>query len=354
MIASLFGSSTTSTLPPRILAIYIHNGVKITASWLSALSESWDESAVEQIKSITSALESQLAQCSKSTDAELQERAAELGGLLQLVRQGLDLPRDLIETEPSDSNDADDSNGFATSRRHPPASLKLLEPLFFSHELNPVNPKAQSLVAPPEGLDLDTALHAGAWAEFDGEAAEPPAEVDDYGRPIRKFTSGGGDEAISTKDKKKKKDKSGSKKSRKRTPAESDLQVCWLLVARGLLQVLTWDPSFADFRSSVRRSVPSRSIAGQLVPWWRDGFRRGGGRLDPDRQTGPRPPVALAARADPAATRTDPSTDVCRRRRRAATDCCGCRSGAKDCDQITACAGIRCAGAGAVAPGGGI
>ncbi|GAA5965977.1 hypothetical protein JCM8115_004782 [Rhodotorula mucilaginosa] len=221
IIASLFGSSTTSTLPPRILALYIHNGVKITASWLGALYESWDESAVEQIRSITAALESQLAQCAKSPDAELQERAAELGGLLQLVRQGLDLPRALVDTDPEQNcEDADGSGGgFASSSRQPPGSLKLLEPLFFSHELNPVNPKAQSLVAPPEGLDLDAALNPTARAAFDDETVTAD-EVDDYGRPIRRHIATDRDDgSIKAK---KKGTKSGTKKSRKRADLAGD------------------------------------------------------------------------------------------------------------------------------------
>ncbi|KWU43363.1 ARM repeat-containing protein [Rhodotorula sp. JG-1b] len=221
IIASLFGSSTTSTLPPRILALYIHNGVKITASWLGALYELWDESAVEQIRSITAALESQLAQCAKSPDVELQERAAELGGLLQLVRQGLDLPRALVDTDPEQNGeDADGSgDGFASSSRQPPGSLKLLEPLFFSHELNPVNPKAQSLVAPPEGLDLDAALNPTAWAALDEETVTAE-EVDDYGRPIRRHIATDGDDG-SVKVKKKGA-KSGTKKSRKRADLGRD------------------------------------------------------------------------------------------------------------------------------------
>ena len=221
IIASLFGSSTTSTLPPRILALYIHNGVKITASWLGALYESWDESAVEQIRLITAALESQLAQCAKSPDVELQERAAELGGLLQLVRQGLDLPRALVDTDPEQNGeDADGSgDGFASSSRQPPGSLKLLEPLFFSHELNPVNPKAQSLVAAPEGLDLDAALNPTAWAALDEETVTAE-EVDDYGRPIRRHNATDGDD--SSVKVKKKGAKSGTKESRKRADLGRD------------------------------------------------------------------------------------------------------------------------------------
>ncbi|GAA6027914.1 hypothetical protein JCM8097_001779 [Rhodosporidiobolus ruineniae] len=195
VIASLFGSSTTSSLPPHILALYVHNGVKIYASWLSALSSSWNESALEQIRSISTALESQLAECARSPHIELQERAAELHGLLELVRKGLDAPRPLVEASGSGSGSAGeggfggegDANGFASSSRAPPASLALLEPLFFSHELNPVNPKAQGMVTDPAGLDLDAPINPSAWAGLDdGLDEEKEEEVDEFGRPLRR------------------------------------------------------------------------------------------------------------------------------------------------------------------------
>ena len=53
MIASLFGTTTTSALPARILSLYIHNGVKVYASWLASLAASWEESHLDQIRSIT-------------------------------------------------------------------------------------------------------------------------------------------------------------------------------------------------------------------------------------------------------------------------------------------------------------
>ncbi|GAA5867239.1 hypothetical protein JCM3774_002385 [Rhodotorula dairenensis] len=255
IIASLFGSSTTSTLPPRILALYVHNGVKITANWLSGMYESWDETAVEQIRSITSALENQLAQCARSSDVELQERAAELGGLLQLVRQGLDRPRALVDTEAvepdqvkADAAEASSASGFASSSRQPPESLKLLEPLFFSHELNPVNPKAQSLVVPPEGLDLDAALNPSAWATLVEEDVASE-ETDDYGRPIRRYAAAVRDDGPVKA--KKKKEKSGTKKSRKRGDLARDGYSPELL-----------DPQYDD----PYRVGPSRTVSYQSGP----------------------------------------------------------------------------------------
>jgi AP-3 complex subunit delta-1 len=221
VIASLFGSSTTSSLPPRILALDVHNGVKIYASWLSALAAAWDESSIEQIRSITTALENQLAECAKSQDIELQERAAELHGLLQLVRTGLDAPRPVVESLAAEQPSDDASGGFASSSRAPPSSLTLLDPLFFSHELNPVNPKAQGLVTAPGGLDLDVAINPSAWAaEGGGQADEQEVEVDEFGRPLR--VAAATSEEADRGAKKKKNGKGVSGKKGKRRGVEKD------------------------------------------------------------------------------------------------------------------------------------
>ncbi|GAA6001960.1 hypothetical protein JCM10207_003012 [Rhodosporidiobolus poonsookiae] len=220
VIASLFGSSTASSLPPNILALYIHNGVKIYASWLSALSGAWDDSALEQIRSISTALENQLAECARSEHIELQERAAELHGLLEIVRKGLDAPRPLLEQESTSDGggfggeDGTEGNGFASTSRAPPASLTLLEPLFFAHELNPVNPKAQGMVALPAGLDLDVPINGAALALGD-DGLEPSDEepTDEFGRPLRRPQR---EEEEVAEGKRKKKGKGVAKKGKKR------------------------------------------------------------------------------------------------------------------------------------------
>lgn len=58
--------------------------------------------------------------------------------------------------------------------------------MFFSHELNAVNPKAQSMIAVPDGLDLDswigTPFGTSLHDEGEKEGGED-IEVDEYGRP---------------------------------------------------------------------------------------------------------------------------------------------------------------------------
>lgn len=224
IIASLFGSSTTSSLPPHILSLYIHNGVKIYASWLSALSQDWDDSNLDQIRSISNALEGQLAECARSTDVELQERAAELHGLLEIVRRGLDAPRPVVERSQSGEGfegqkkeEEEAENGFSSSTRAAPSSLTMLDSLFFLYELNPVNPKAQGMVTVPEGLDLDATVNPLWGMDKDGLDISDAEEVDDFGRPLRKVVR---EEEATTK---KKKGKGSTKKgSSKRRGFEED------------------------------------------------------------------------------------------------------------------------------------
>jgi len=224
IIASLFGSSTTSSLPPHILSLYIHNGVKIYASWLSALSQDWDDSNLDQIRSISNALEGQLAESARSTDVELQERAAELHGLLQIVRRGLDAPRPMVERsqsgdgfEDQTKEGEDGENGFSASTRAAPSSLTMLDSLFFLYELNPVNPKAQGIVTVPEGLDLEATINPLWGMDKDGLDVSDAEEVDDFGRPLRRTAR---EEEVTTK---KKKGKGTAKKgSSKRRGTDED------------------------------------------------------------------------------------------------------------------------------------
>lgn len=197
VIASLFGSNSASSLPPRILSLYLHNGVKIYASWLESLSENWEETHLDQIRSITSALESRLSTCAASSDIELQERAAEMGQLLELIRKGLDSPRPLASIDSQDStgfggdsaDPYDESRGFASTSSSttllPPSCLQLLSPTFFSHELNPVNPKAQGMVTIPPGLDLDLVIIPRARKKEELNLSDDE-DVDDFGRSLRK------------------------------------------------------------------------------------------------------------------------------------------------------------------------
>ncbi len=235
----------------------IHNGIKIYSSWLTSLLAEWTESDLDQIRSVTEALQDRLMCCAKKSntpggeegDVELQERGAELGECLELIRKGLDAPRPLPEQEeePVESGGGfggseattfgdEAERGFASTSATilPPSCLSLLSPLFFSHELNPVNPKAQGMVGVPAGLNLDLVIvpRAGRARGVINGIEEVEEEVDDFGRVKRngKIVTAGredDDEESRTSEKKKKGSKmgltkkgKGKKKAIEETPEE--------------------------------------------------------------------------------------------------------------------------------------
>lgn len=201
---------------------------------------------MDQIKSITTALEGQLAMCAASLDVELQERAAELAGLLGLVRKGLDAPRpkrpdveqfggdSLDPYDPTRKNDGDrqdtDAGGFADSSPSlPPTSLQLLSALFSSHELNPVNPKAQGMVAVPEGLDLDASIvpRASIPRVADLDISDDADDIDPFGRRRGGLSKQDEERALVGSEKKKKtkvatSGKQGKSARRQRAAEEAD------------------------------------------------------------------------------------------------------------------------------------
>lgn len=190
VIASLFATTTSSTLSPRVLSLYLHNGVKIYSHWLESLADNWDEQSLEQIRSITSALEGQLVSCARSPDVELQQRAAELSVILAIVKKGLDAPRStsVVVGRGFGDDSADDLDPIsATDSPQPaPPTLRLLVPFFTAHELNPVNPKAQSMVAVPDGLDLDAEIvsRAAIPRVVELDLSVDDVELDGFGRPL--------------------------------------------------------------------------------------------------------------------------------------------------------------------------
>ncbi|SCZ98801.1 BZ3500_MvSof-1268-A1-R1_Chr3-1g05630 [Microbotryum saponariae] len=223
VIASLFGSSTTSSMPPRIIALYFHNGVKIFAHYLHSLASSWNESdaaTLEQIRALSTALEEQMRTFAGHEEMELQEQAASLGQTLSWVRAGLDhrLPvSNQVGGFGSSSLDpydpiTDDAVGAGPLAKPEPASLRWLEPLFFAHELNPVNPKAQGMVAVPEGLDLGKRIVMRDSSVSGIRDEEASGQVDAFGRRLQ---GSGSDEALE-KGKAKKSRTKGTKEGKTR------------------------------------------------------------------------------------------------------------------------------------------
>ena len=108
---------------------------------------------------------------------------------MRAVVVNLAAPTQAEQKAPTPSQ-ADEDNPFAEQQQpeedsydSAPFGLSLLPPLFFAHELNPVNEKAQSLVAVPDGLDLDSWVSPGSIPSMQSFASAADEQVDEFGRP---------------------------------------------------------------------------------------------------------------------------------------------------------------------------
>ncbi|MCO5565385.1 hypothetical protein L7F22_019058 [Adiantum nelumboides] len=148
-------------------AMAVHNAIKLFAWWLLEQGREWSEDKMKEIQTITdevaSSIEGTLA---IANDIELEERLSEFNVLIKIL-QG-----DLQNRPKKEAQDSSPS---------PPKSLQLLSPLFFGHALGPVAKKAQSKVAVPAGLDLDTwfvePVGIRIVDEWEAEEAAKKAEV---------------------------------------------------------------------------------------------------------------------------------------------------------------------------------
>jgi AP-3 complex subunit delta-1 len=173
-------------------------------------------------------------------------QSSELLVLLRRILTDLDVPRPSAPPAvvPSsyagyddDLTDGPGSFASSSSSHRAPRSLRLLEPFFFSYELNPVNPKAQGMVAAPEGLDLDawivpratTKTGSSEWPEEEGggeEAGGGELEVDEYGRPkCAEVEVADHDEGVSSGKKKKKGTKGKKGKGKTKMAREGEGEV---------------------------------------------------------------------------------------------------------------------------------
>jgi AP-3 complex subunit delta-1 len=125
-------------------------------------------------------------------------KSSELAILLRRILADIDVPRPATTStipfagyDPMDGSESFASSAYDAARQETsraPPSLSLLEPLFLSYELNPVNPRAQGMVAPPESLDLDSwIVPGGGLSAADEDASDDELkgvglEVDEYGR----------------------------------------------------------------------------------------------------------------------------------------------------------------------------
>lgn len=231
-----------------------HSAVKVFAKWAAHVSDSgsWRESGGEALKAVRSEAEA----LRESEDVQsvglfdLHElflraqwprmQAHELLALLTMTAANLEQP-DVPPTFSTTTTQED--NPFASDGQvskevdlssGAPLGLRLLKSLYLP-ELNPVNPRAQSLVGVPEGLDLDAWIVPNSIINLPAESSAMAAErdeVDEFGRPRGVFASvtaqslellGGNGKTERTKEKKKKKGRKGE------SEGEDGRKVCTFL-----------------------------------------------------------------------------------------------------------------------------
>lgn len=181
------------------------------ARWLSDMAQDWQDKHLIHVKTVLNSVRHAMARIEKEETSLFTE-------LIALVVSGLDGPRTQlamqtrstspVELTQGDSQTGLASNSFASSyttqeeahqeadearsgARGPPQSLLLLSSIFAGYELRPLAANAQSLVTPPDSLDLDSALNLGAAplasmvdmnTGTKREERDESAGVDEYGR----------------------------------------------------------------------------------------------------------------------------------------------------------------------------
>ncbi|KAJ3402413.1 AP-3 complex subunit delta-1, partial [Chytridiales sp. JEL 0842] len=136
-------------LPPHIQSVFVHATLKVYSTWISKIYTS--VTTKEDFEHVTNAYKDGLSKFMTSMDLEVQERASTAFHIVNLIKV----------TEPAEGD----------AWTIPPVAIEL--GMLFGSELNPVAPKAQSLVPVPEGLDLESWIY-----EPEPEVAEGDSESD--------------------------------------------------------------------------------------------------------------------------------------------------------------------------------
>ncbi|KAI0271465.1 Ap3d1 protein [Gloeopeniophorella convolvens] len=165
--------SNVSLLDPETIGVYIQAAVKLFGAWCMELSQDWNDGRVQDVKELVDTLVTRLSDFASHAEIEVQERAANAVQLLSFIRADLaSFRQEETDSEPPP----------ADATKHPayPKSLLLVNPLFSTYELNPVNTAAQGSVPVPDSLDLDAwivppprELSAPEKASDDAQSGEP-------------------------------------------------------------------------------------------------------------------------------------------------------------------------------------
>jgi AP-3 complex subunit delta-1 len=173
--AMLLLEPDVARLAPGVQAVCVHGAAKVFAFWAAQKAAAWDASAesgdVVEVGRVLEKLVAGLRPFLASSQAEVMERAAEVGNLFAFVTA------DLKHHKPEEVPSAEDKPAGPAAPSYP-KSLLLLAPLFTSHPLPPVSTRAQGSIAVPEGLDLGRPLFDFS-AERAAEAADESEESED-------------------------------------------------------------------------------------------------------------------------------------------------------------------------------
>lgn len=196
----------------------VYDATKILAKWSLHLSNTGDWENPETFAGLQGCLD-RLLEASQITDPAVHE-------LLGVTRHALESVPTLMEKrkQRTQLQDQNIDNPFANHSTNGnaeadgeedagPLGLKILSSIFFSHELNPVNARAQSMVTVPYGLDLDAWIDPGCIPSL--PQAAKTDDVDEFGRPkagfalpvVAAFPDTNGDRLNQDKTKKKRREK---------------------------------------------------------------------------------------------------------------------------------------------------
>ncbi|KIY72913.1 Adaptor protein complex AP-3 delta subunit [Cylindrobasidium torrendii FP15055 ss-10] len=141
--------SNIAQLAPETTAVCISSALKIFGFWATQVAQNWTDDDLEEVKKVANAMVLRLGEFIHSQHIEIQERAAEARQLFNFINADLN-----SYTRHSSENPFAES-GTSSPEIIYPKCLYLVQPLFDTYSLNPVNAQAQASVPLPDGLNLD-------------------------------------------------------------------------------------------------------------------------------------------------------------------------------------------------------
>ncbi|KAG9012942.1 AP-3 complex subunit delta [Tulasnella sp. JGI-2019a] len=137
----------TPQVPSEVRAAYVLSSTKILGNWAASMATTWDQQVQSGIVETVTAIKAMTEPLASDSDIEVQERAVAFITLLEFMRADLCSPKQPAIRTTSE-----------LAEPQFPKSLRLIEPLFSTYELNAVAPEAQTRVRLPSGQILDLVI----------------------------------------------------------------------------------------------------------------------------------------------------------------------------------------------------